>query len=77
MIPSEVGRVDKQPLSCELKERQVRSCMKPVFAQTLCSSDSCYFNPLYAELKPSCHLLALVGARHIVHTKHFNDVWCE
>ena len=24
-------------------------------------------NPLYAELNPICHLLALVGARHIVH----------
>ena len=26
-----------------------------------------YFNPLNAELNPICHLLALVGAHHIVH----------
>ena len=26
-----------------------------------------FFNPLNAELNPICHLLALVGARHIVH----------
>jgi len=25
------------------------------------------FNPLYAELSPICHLLALLGARHILH----------
>ena len=27
----------------------------------------CVFNPLNAELYPIRHLLALVGARHIVH----------
>ena len=26
-----------------------------------------YFNPLNAELKPICHLLALLGAHHIPH----------
>ena len=25
------------------------------------------FNPLYAELNPICHLLALLGAHHILH----------
>jgi hypothetical protein len=25
------------------------------------------FNPLNAELNPSCHLLALLGAHHIFH----------
>jgi hypothetical protein len=25
------------------------------------------FNPLNAELNPICHLLALLGARHILH----------
>ena len=25
------------------------------------------FNPLNAELNPICHLLALAGARHLVH----------
>ena len=25
------------------------------------------FNPLNAELNPTCHLLALVGAHHILH----------
>jgi hypothetical protein len=24
-------------------------------------------NPLYTELKPICHLLALLGAQHILH----------
>ena len=27
----------------------------------------CLFNPLNAELNPICHLLALVGAHHILH----------
>jgi len=26
-----------------------------------------YINPLNAELNPSCHLLALLGAHHIFH----------
>ena len=26
-----------------------------------------YFNPLNAELNPTCHLLALLGAHHIFH----------
>ena len=29
----------------------------------------CMFNPLNAELNPIRHLLALVGARHIVHVR--------
>jgi hypothetical protein len=35
------------------------------------------FNPLNAELNPIRHLLALVGARHIVHVSRIgvNDVW--
>ena len=28
---------------------------------------SCQFNPLNAELNPICHLLALLGAHHILH----------
>ena len=38
-------------------------------ASTLCGHKSsfCSFNPLNAELNPIRHLLALVGARHIVH----------
>ena len=36
------------------------------------------FNPLKAELNPICHLLALLGARHIFHVsglrvKHGNE----
>ena len=27
----------------------------------------CDFNPLNAELNPICHLLALLGAHHILH----------
>jgi hypothetical protein len=26
-----------------------------------------YFNPLKAKLNPTCHLLALLGAHHILH----------
>jgi len=26
-----------------------------------------YFNPLNAKLNPICHLLALIGAHHILH----------
>jgi hypothetical protein len=29
--------------------------------------DPKYFNPLNAELNPICHLLALLGAHHILH----------
>ena len=32
-----------------------------------CEVISFYFNPLKSELNPTRHLLALVGARHIVH----------
>ena len=28
---------------------------------------TCCFNPLNAELNPICHLLALLGAHHILH----------
>jgi len=28
---------------------------------------TCMFNPLNAELNPTCHLLALLGAHHILH----------
>ena len=28
---------------------------------------TCWFNPLNAELNPICHLLALLGAHHILH----------
>jgi len=27
----------------------------------------CHFNPLNSELTPICHLLALLGAHHILH----------
>jgi len=27
------------------------------------------FNPLFAELNPTCHLLALLGAHHILHVR--------
>ena len=31
------------------------------------NNQNTYFNPLNAELNPICHLLALVGVRHILH----------
>ena len=34
---------------------------------TIVDVDKYVVNPLNAELNPVCHLLALVGARHIVH----------
>jgi hypothetical protein len=38
-------------------------------------------NPLNAEINPICHLLALVGAHHIlrvsgVRVKQENKIWC-
>jgi len=41
-----------------------------------------YFNPLNAELNPICHLLALLGAHHILHVSRlrFNALfkrWTE
>ena len=31
------------------------------------NSDACNINPLNAVLNPICHLLALLGAHHILH----------
>jgi len=31
------------------------------------------FNPLNAELNPICHLLALLGAHHILHVSRIRD----
>ena len=45
-----------------------------IWAET-CSGDWC-LNPLNAELNPIRHLLALVGARHIVHVSRIR-VNCE
>jgi len=51
---------------------------------TTCSSHQFFivvplgrFNPLNAELNPICHLLALVGAHHILHVSRIrvNEVW--
>jgi len=42
-----------------------------------------HFNPLNAELNPICHLLALLGAHHILHisrvrvNEHFNPLNAE
>ena len=40
------------------------------------TNQSVLFNPLNAELNPILHLLALVGARHIVHVSRMrvNDI---
>jgi len=41
------------------------------------------FNPLNAKLNPICHLLALLGAHHILHVRrvrvnlHSSRVWNE
>ena len=32
----------------------------------------CYINPLNAELNPICHLLALLGAHHILHVSRIS-----
>ena len=32
-----------------------------------------HINPLNAELNPICHLLALVGAHHILHVSRITD----
>jgi len=32
-----------------------------------CENNTGLFNPLNAELNPICHLLALLGAHHILH----------
>jgi hypothetical protein len=33
---------------------------------------SCHLNPLNAELNPICHLLALLGAHHILHVSRIS-----
>jgi len=41
--------------------------MKGIFSGIMCNIIAIYLNPLNAELNPICHLLALLGARHILH----------
>jgi len=42
---------------------------KHVGVEIIRSCDTCFYdiNPLNAELNPICHLLALLGAHHILH----------
>jgi hypothetical protein len=44
-----------------------------------CPVDSYLFNPLNGELNPICHLLALLGAHHILHVSgiRVNIVMCR
>ena len=39
--------------------------VRPVYSLSACTR--AHFNPLNAELNPICHLLALLGAHHILH----------
>jgi len=45
---------------------RLRSCILWIFS-------SGYVNPLNAELNPICHLLALLGAHHILHVSRIRD----
>jgi len=40
-----------------------------------------YINPLNAELNPICHMLALLGAHHILHVSRVrvneSPTWCK
>ena len=36
----------------------------------------CIFNPLNTELNPICHLLALLGAHHILHVSRIRVKQC-
>ena len=40
---------------------------RPTVVSTCCIFRKKHINPLNAELNPICHLLALVGAHHILH----------
>jgi len=46
-------------------------CAKPLSSVSLKNGSMCIrlgnINPLNAELNPTCHLLALLGAHHILH----------
>ena len=46
----------------------------PLYAFMAWTATSLLFNPLNAELNPIRHLLALVGARHIVHVSRLNPL---
>jgi len=39
----------------------------PHAVRLLCVIESVLINPLNADLNPICHLLALLGAHHILH----------
>jgi hypothetical protein len=56
------GKLRSYPYSFGLKDNPMCPCEEE--EQT---TDHLTFNPLNAELNPIRHLLALVGARHIVH----------
>ena len=58
--------------------------MRLLYLSPLCSADvTAMFNPLNAELNHICHLLALLGAHHILHISrirvkgHFNPLNAE
>jgi hypothetical protein len=59
---------------------QLKECARQETPHSAHSSEECYtareINPLNAELNPIRHLLALVGARHLVHVSRIrvNDV---
>ena len=50
-----------------LKSRTVRTGRRSMIMEVTKQEKKFIFNPLNAELNPIRHLLALVGARHIVH----------
>jgi len=42
-------------------------CTSPLLIRATCPTHPILLNPLNAELNPICHLLALLGAHHILH----------
>ena len=54
------------------------SCLNIVVENLLLhiiSNVYCLFNPLNAELNPICHLLALLGAHHILHISRIRVIY--
>ena len=61
-----LGRSDTQPKL--LQPGPNTQIMRGPGGQSLnLMSAACHFKPLNAELNPICHLLALLGAHHILH----------
>ena len=56
----------------ELKLTKLIAVQEDYFESYINYPSVCVINPLNAELNPICHLLALLGAHHILHVSRIS-----